>query len=62
MDLFFATVKIINDIKQQIFIIENVEGLVRYHKKDLDYMRVTLFKIGYQSTYKILVSRDFAQP
>lgn len=61
--LFFDIVRILTEKKPEMFILENVKGIVSHNKKDtLKVIVETLEKLGYTIYWTILDSHDFGVP
>ena len=58
--LFFEFARCVNEVKPQICVAENVQGLIRHDKgRTLKTMIDVLEKMGYHTQYKVLNSWDF---
>lgn len=58
--LFFEVARILKDKQPQGFILENVEGLIGHDNgKTLSVILATLVEIGYNTSWKLLNSKDF---
>jgi len=61
--LFYDFARIINNIKPQVFIFENVRGLITHDKgKTWKIIQNVFNKLGYHYSYKVLNSKDYGIP
>lgn len=61
--LFYEFARVVNEAKPNVFIFENVKGLVNHDGgRTFDIIKSTFDEIGYSYSYKILNAKDFGVP
>ena len=61
--MFYDFARIINNIKPQVFIFENVRGLITHDNgKTWKIIQNVFNKLGYHYSYKVLNSKDYGIP